>query len=220
MLLTDEIEAVLTNNGLVKHSSSVGICEPKSNALGRGHVDYSYKCSNLTVSDGVITVNRVADNSGDSSYNCVNVITTTNQSCLGPVKMPGYVYTDSFSGCVFYLYQNVRHVIGVHAHQGLDDVKTTERYGPFKLKKRVINAQVRKEYGPTEYMATLALKRLCRHETRGQLTDEEKVGSQGALAFLSCVELTHATTFLYSYVLRPGEGYRVLRLVNKFVDRY
>ncbi len=219
MLLTDEIEAVLTNNGLIKHTSSVGIREPKSNALGRGHVDYSYKCSNLTVGAGVITINRVDDKSGDSSYNCVNVITTTNQSCLGPVKMPGYVFTDNFSGCVFYLYRNVRHVIGVHAHQGLDAVQTTERYGPFKLFKRQINAQVRKEYGPTEYMNSLALKQLCRHETRGELTDEEKVGARSFLAFLSCVELTYATTFLYSYTNGEG-GYKVLRLVHKFVDRF
>ena len=83
----------------------------------------------------------------------------------------------------------------------------------------MINSQVRKEYGPTEYMGTLALKQLCRHETRGELTDQEKVGSQGALAFLSCVELTHATTFLYSYIGGP-KGSQVLRLVHKFVDAF
>ena len=217
MLLTDEIEDVLTNKGLVKLTTSIGTAEPETNNLGLGHVDYLYKKTNLTVSDGVIKVNRVSNDAGDSSYNCVNVITTTNKSCLGPVRMPGYVYTDNFSGCVFYLYQNARHVIGVHAHQGLDTVHTTERYGPFKLFKRMINAQVRKEYGPTEYMTMHARKQLCRHETRGELTDEEKTGGRNFMAFLSCVELTQATTFLYVY--SGGlEGNRVVRLVHKFVD--
>lgn len=219
MLLTAQIERVLRNKGLVKLTSSIGPEGPQTNALGQGHVDYQYKTAILTAGDGVITVNRQSNDAGDGSYNCVNVITTTNQSCLGPVRMPGYVYTDNFSGCVFYLYKNVRHVIGVHAHQGLDTVRTTVQYGPFKLFKKQINAQVRKEYGPTEYMNMLALKQLCRHETRGELTDEEKTGGRNFLAFLSCVELDRATTFLYSYA-GGLEGNRVGRLVHKFVDHF
>jgi hypothetical protein len=219
MLLSDEIEKVLTNKGLVKLTSSIGTAEPETNNLGMGHVDYLYKKTNLSVSEGVITLNRVSNDAGDRSYDCVNVITTTNKSCLGVVRMPGYVYTDNFSGCVFYLYKNVNYVIGVHAHQGLDTVHTTERYGPFKLFTRVVNAEVRKEYGPREYMNILALKELCRHETRGELTDEEKTGGRNFLAFLSCVELSHATTFLYVYS-GGMEGNRVVRLVDKFTDEF
>ena len=219
VLLSDEIEKVLTNRGLVKLTTSIGAVGPETNALGSGHVDYLYKKTNLLVTDGVITINRVSNDAGDASYNCVNVITTTNFSCLGPVRMPGYVYTDNFSGCVFYLYANARHVIGVHAHQGLDTVQTTERYGPFNLRKRIVNSQVRKEYGPVEYMALHARKQLCRHETRGELTDGEKTGGRNFMAFLSCVELNRATTFLYVYS-GGVEGNRVVRLVHKFTDEF
>lgn len=218
MLLTDEIENILSNKGLVKLASSIGPSGPITNSLGSGHVDYQYKVANLTAGEGVITVTRVSNEAGDLSYNCVNVITLTNHSCLGTVRVPGYVYTDNFSGCVFYLYKaTALHVIGVHAHQGLDAVQTVVRSGPFNLKKKIVNAQVRKEYGPAEYMATLGKKPLCRHETRGQLTDEEKTGGRNFLAFLSCVELSKATTFLYSYA-GGLEGNRVGRLVDKFVD--
>jgi hypothetical protein len=111
-------------------------------------VDYQYRNVNLTVSEGVITLTRVSNDAGDKMYNCVNVITTTNQSCLGPVRIPGYVNTADFSGCVFYLYSDgPKHVIGVHVHKGLDTVQTTVKYGPFKLFKKVISSQVRKEYG-------------------------------------------------------------------------
>jgi hypothetical protein len=219
-MLTDEIEAVIRNRGIVKLTTSIGVLGPMTNALGSGHVDYQYKCCNLTVGEGVITLNRVANDVGDSSYNRVNVITLTNHSCLGPVRVPGYVYTDNFSGCVFYLYKGTAfHVLGVHAHQGLDTVQTVERYGPFKLKKRIINNQVRKEYGPQQYMTTLAKRELCRHETRGQLTDEEKTNGRSFLAFLSCVERDKATTFLYSYA-GGAEGNQILRLVDKFVDEF
>jgi hypothetical protein len=218
MLLTDEIETVLNNKGLVKLTTSIGPAEPKSNALGSGHVDYQYKKTKLSVSDGVITINRLANDTADGLYDCVNVITNTNKACLGPVQIPGYVYTDSFSGCVFYLYKNAGQVIGVHAHQGLDTIHTTEKYGPFKLFTRIINSEVRKEYGPAEYMATLAHKQLCRHETRGELTDGEKT-AKNFMAFLSCVELNQATTFLYVYS-NSGEGSRVVRLVHKFVDAF
>jgi hypothetical protein len=217
MLLSAEIENVLTNRGVVKLTTSIGVAEPETNGLGLGHVDYLYKKTNLSVSDGVITVNRVSNDAGDGSYNCVNVITTTNKSCLGPVRMPGYVYTDNFSGCVFYLYKNAHHVIGVHAHQGLDTVRTTVQYGPFKLFSKKIKSEVRKEYGPREYMTMHARRELCRHETRGELTEQEKTGGRNFMAFLSCVELAQATTFLYVY--SGGlEGNQVVRLVHKYVD--
>jgi hypothetical protein len=220
-LRTVEIEAVIRGGGLVKLTSSIGPTGPQTNEKGKGHVDYSYKTCNLIVGEGEITLNRVSNTAEDTTFNSVNVITTTNASCLGPVRIPGYVYTDNFSGCVFYLYkEDATHVIGVHAHQGLDTVQEEVRYGPFKLFKKMINREVRKEYGPQEYMKALSKAKLCRHETRGQLTDEEKTGGKRFLAFLSCVELDSATTFLYSYEGRGLEGNRILRLVDKFVDEF
>lgn len=218
-----EIENIIRNHGLVKLTSSIGYgVEPATNALGSGHVDYQFKNCNLTVGDGLITLNRVADKADDSTFNCVDVITNTNTACLGRVKIPGYVFTADFSGCVFYLYRDdATHVIGVHAHQGLDTIRTTKKYGPFKLFKKKINAEVRKEYGPQEYMAVKAKRMLCRHETRGEMTDEEKDMSRARhfMAFLSCVELDGATTFLYTYA--PGEGgNRISRLVHKFEDEF
>jgi hypothetical protein len=221
-LKTAEIESILDNKGLVKSASSIGFgVDPGSNALGEGHVDYQFKNVNLAVGEGVITLTRVGNKAADTEFNCVDVITTTNMACLGAVKIPGYVFTADFSGCVFYLYRgDPTHVIGVHAHQGLETVQTTKKHGPFKLMKKVINQEVRKEYGPAEYMDTRAKKLLCRHETRGELTDQEKTGgTRHFMAFLSCVELDRATTFLYVYA-GGAEGNRVTRVVHKFVDEF
>lgn len=222
MLKTAEIETILNNNGLVKTTSTIGYgIEPASNNLGAGHVDYQYKNCNLTVGENLITISRVADKADDTSYNCVDVITNTNKACLGKVRIPGYVFTADFSGCVFYLYRDdATHVIGVHAHQGLETVRTTKKYGPFKLFRKQINQEVRKEYGPSEFMALKAKKMLCRHETRGEMTDMEKTGgTRHFMAFLSCVEYDGATTFLYTYAPGPG-GNRVARVVHKFEDEF
>jgi hypothetical protein len=217
MLKTAEIESVLTNKGLVKTASTIGFgIEPMTvAALREGHVDYQYQNTVLTVSEGAILLTRMGDKAADTTYNWVNVITNTHKSCLGAVRVPGYVFTADFSGCVFYLYRDdATHVIGVHAHQGLDVVQTTKKYGPFKLMRKVINAEVRKEYGPSEYMATRGKKLLCRHETRGEMTAEETTGaSKHFMGFLSCVELNQATTFLYVYVSGSG-GNRIVRLVH------
>src|SRR5262245_10387269 len=99
-MLTKEIAQVLANKGLVKLATKTVPCEPCTNKDGKGHVDYLYKKTELSVAPGVITLTRVANDAADSAYDCVNVITNTNKSCLGVVRMPGYVYTDNFSGCV------------------------------------------------------------------------------------------------------------------------
>lgn len=224
MLETDKIEAILTNKGLIKMASKIGFGhEPASNALGQGHVDYQYQNTELTVGPGVITLTRVEDKADDTTFNCVNVITNTHKSCIGAVRTPGYVFTADFSGCVFYLYrQDANHVIGVHAHQGLEPVQTTVKYGPFKLMKKVINSSVRKEFGPTEYMGALAKTQLCRHETRSEMSKAETEGeTRHFMAFLSCVELNKATTFLYVYARDDAaQGNRVARLVHKYVDNF
>src|SRR5262245_37563251 len=61
-LKTDEIEAVLTSGGLVKVTSSIGYgVEPCTTGEDEGHVLHYYKNCNLTVGDGLITINRVAN---------------------------------------------------------------------------------------------------------------------------------------------------------------
>jgi len=218
MLKTGEIAEILSNKGLVKLASNIGPKEPGSNSLGEGHVDYQFKNMLLTVAPGEITLTRVANDAADTSFDCVNAITNTNRSCLGTVRIPGYVYTDNFSGCVFYLYRgDSNHVIGVHAHQGLDTVSNTIQSGA--LKGVTINKEVRKEYGPADFMLRGGKTLLCRHETRGELTEAEKTGGRNFLAFLSCVEVDKATTFLYSYA-GGAEGNRVGRLIHTYEDKF
>jgi hypothetical protein len=220
-LLTNDIQAVLSSNGLVKMTSEIGAVEPGSNAMCNGHsnMDYQYKRISLSVdlASNSITLKRVANDA--AVYNCVNVITTTNTACMGDVGLPGYVYTDNFSGCVFYLHKSgPNQVTGVHAHQGIDNtISKTISAGP--MKGMVIDSDVIKEYSPKNYMLVKNNKELCRHETRSVLTFEEKNGGRNFLAFLSCVENNKATTFLYSYA-GGMEGNRVGRLIETYVDNF
>ena len=217
-LSTSKIGRILKHNGTVVITSSLtGPMEPDTNNLGSGHVKYLEKKMNLTVTDGTITLTRVSNDAADNEFNCVNIITNTNAACLGDVKIPGYVYTDSFSGCVFYLYRkDSNHVTGVHAHQGLDSVTQTIGSGIFKGMS--ISKDVRHEYGPQDYMLQRTKKQLCRHETRSVMTDLEK-SQMCFLAFLSCVERHKATTYLYCYKSQQN-GNKVGRLVETYVDRF
>lgn len=217
-LLTEEIRSAITNKGLVVITTALSkAAEPGSNAEGSGEVDYQFKRNQLTVAGDTVTLTRVANDASADTFNCVNIITNSGKACLGDVSIPGYVYTDSFSGCVFYLYQKGPTLVtGVHAHQGLETVSQAISGGA--LKGMVINKEVRQEFSPQSYMVQKGRRMLCRHETRQVMNDTEK-GQMCFLAFLSCVELDKATTFLYCY--KPSaEGNKIVRVIDTYVDNF
>ena len=208
-LLTTEIESVLSSGGLVKFPS-LSDAGRVSTETGDMVVQNSYSKHNLTVDPGakIITITGLAEKTAD--YNCVNIQTIDSVSAIGPVKIPGYVYTGNFSGCVFYLYKTgTDEVTGVHAYNGEVDVPQ-KRF----LRKTKINKVVR-EFGPGDFYTRNIAQQLCRYPTRGELRLGKVIGDpagEDSLNFLSCVERTKATTFLFS-MKGTMEGVRVKRLL-------
>lgn len=215
-LLIGDIRTILNNKGLVKFDSTLdGRVDLIETATGDKVVETSYTKNRLTAStgDNTITITRVANDKKYAEYNCIDIRTIDQVSAIGRVKAPGYVYTGNFSGCVFYVFQNKtgdRELIGVHAYNGLV-TKSTWRF----LRKPKIT-RVPKEFGPKDYFSRHPAKQICRYPTRGQL--DVTVG-EISLAFLSCVEATSATTFLFS-VLQDKEGARVGRVIQEFEADY
>jgi len=208
-LLTKQIQTVLSSGGLVRFPNMANAGRTAT-ATGDAVVQNSYSKHNLTVdtTTNTILLTGLADTAAD--YNCVNIQTIDSVSAIGPVKIPGYVYTGNFSGCVFYLYKTgPNEVTGVHAYNGVVTT-TTKRF----LLKPKINKVVR-EFGPTDYYTGKPAAKLCRYPTRGELLTGAFIGDPGAedsLNFLSCVEGTNATTFLFS-MKSTTAGVRVKRLL-------
>jgi hypothetical protein len=208
-LQTDEIRTVLEQKGLLKFGTMLlyhakNITEGVKDAV----VDNNYTKMELEVDSGsnTITLTRVPNDSPVN--NAVNIQTIDAYATIGKIRTPGYVYTGDFSGCVFYLYKTgPGEVTGVHAYSGSQPVET--RVGFFRKKK--INMVVR-EFGPTDYFTRNPATQICRYPTRGEI---DIMGGEMSLAFLSCVERTSATTFLFS-VVNSKEGARVRRLLRTY----
>lgn len=64
------------------------------------------------------TISMSGVNEDNRSANTVNVVFEDGCATMGSVTKPGLIYSDSFSGCVFYLYKEpLGHLIGVHANR-------------------------------------------------------------------------------------------------------
>jgi len=215
-LLTEEIRTVLSSGGWMRFP---GLQDAGriSTSTGDQIVQNSYSKHKLTVntSANVIMFTGVPETSTD--YDCVNVQTIDAVSAIGPVGIPGYVYTGNFSGCVFYLYKTgTDEVTGVHAYNGEVDVPK-KRF----MRKTKINKVVR-EFGPGDFYTRKVAKQLCRYPTRGELSLGKVIGDpagEDSLNFLSCVERTKATTFLFS-MKGTKDGVKVMRLLATYEANY
>jgi len=218
-LLTAEIKAILEDpNGLVNFSNPSGV-KPITTSTGDAIVENSYTKNRLTVdSDNkTITITRVAADTTDN--NCVDIHTIDAVSAIGPVKIPGYVYTGNFSGCVFYLYKTgVDEVTGVHAYNGYVNKGVKPFFGKPKIT-RVVH-----EFGPKDYYKRNIGTKICRYPTRGELQLGAVIGdptAENSLNYLSCVEKTRATTFLFSFQSGDAsKGARVGRLLATHVKDF
>ena len=206
-LLTTDIATILGAKGLVKFASGTGDSKMIDTNTKDQVVQNCYTKLRLTAStaDNIITMTRVDNSSVDN--NCIDIRTIDSVSAIGAVTLPGYVYTGNFSGCVFYLYKTgANEVTGVHAYSGMVTTTIPPRHFWNKAK---VNSVVR-EFGPADYYTRNPAQVICRYPTRGQL---DIMGGEISLAFLSCVEKTSATTFLFS-VRQDKEGARVGRLLE------
>ncbi len=207
-LLSADIRSILNAGGLIRFRSNVvggsGLINTGINDL---IVDRNFAKVTLTASvgDNTITMTREANDSTTS--NGVNIFTVDAMATVGSITTPGYIYTGDFSGCVFYLYKTGTEVTGVHAYNGSQPV--TKRVGV--LRKKVIT-QVVREFGPVDYFNRNAGQLICRYPTRGQM---DLTTGESSLSFLSCVDNTTASTFLFSVQTSP-EGARVKRFLQGY----
>lgn len=64
------------------------------------------------------TLHMTGTTDSDNAANAVKVVFEDGCATIGSVLPPGIIYSDSFSGCVFYLYRGgVGHIYGVHANR-------------------------------------------------------------------------------------------------------
>jgi hypothetical protein len=210
-LVTDQIRTILQNKGLISFVNSGTVEIGKiTTGINDAVVDNNYTKLNLSANtgDNKIVMSRV--NNGSNKFNGVNIFTVDGFANTGTITAPGYVYTGDFSGCVFYLYKNAgNQITGVHAYSGL--FKETATKGRFFWKKKIINEVVR-ESSPVDYFTRNPGTQICRYPTRGEINI---LGGEMSLAFLSCVERTTATTFLFA-VKNSAEGARVMRVLHEY----
>ncbi|MBN8891514.1 MAG: hypothetical protein J0H91_14605 [Rhodospirillales bacterium] len=208
-LLTADIRTILQNGGVISFPSTVtGGTGLVNTGIVDQVVDNNYSKVNLTadVVANTITLTRVSNDS--TTNNGVNIFTVDVMATVGAINPPGYIYTGDFSGCVFYLYKTgPNQVTGVHAYSGSQPVTT--RVGVFR--KKVVN-QVVREFGPTDYFTRNPAMMICRYPTRGEM---DLSTGERSLAFLSCVDTTTATTFLFTVANSPG-GARVVRMLSAY----
>lgn len=205
-LLTNEIKTILTARGMITYPTNEAFGAAPNGSLTDDPAvegNFTYITVTASVGDNTITITREKDNG--LTKNGVDVQTLDGRSVIGTADIPGYVYTGNFSGCVYYLYKTApAKITGVHAYSGM--VSETSRKG--LLRKKVIN-QVVREFSPQGHFARTGGQLLDRYETRGEV----RPGEEDNLAFLSCVERTTVTTFLFSTKRIPG-GSRVVRLLR------
>jgi hypothetical protein len=209
-LQADDIHAIVTSGGLVTYKP-VGCVGENTMGASTGDdplIAESYYKLKVEVSraDNTIKLSRLSKTVAE--WNGVDIRTEENRCIMGPITPPGYIYTDEFSGCVFYLYRTGGQVMGVHAYSGLK----REYDKPKKGKAPKIINEVVREYSPTDHYTRNPGTLICRYPTRQQLRVQD---GENYLAFLSVVDRTAAMTFLFAYRNTP-EGRRITRLVDDF----
>lgn len=160
------VRYVLSQKGAVinfnsgPHTSALNVKGAKADLINKIMYNY-YPCSTHLDFKG-ITFTGVPDSSPQA--NAANVAYEADWATLGLVDAPGYIFTDSMSGCAFYLYRGFGDsVAGVHASR-----------------------QSGKLMDPTPYFQARASKPLYVWDSLGKLTGPMQ-GCFGAV--LCCVDL-------------------------------
>jgi hypothetical protein len=118
--------------------------------------------------DVKVAVNNVSE--GD--VNGVKVFYDTSAG-VGPIKAPGYIYSDTFSGCVFYLFRGDGDTVyGVHAPRSSG-----------------------KLFDPTMYFRSLGAKLLYYFDTMGHFTTPGQVSMDTQGRVLACIGNRKITVF-------------------------
>lgn len=117
-LQTADVEHILYNGGDLKFAK--GGREPSWGGAGQGdgksRVWMGFYMATTQVNRLASTITLTATGDDDPHADAVHAAYEDGWAKIGSITAPGYVYTDSMSGCVFYLYRGaLGEVHGVHA---------------------------------------------------------------------------------------------------------
>jgi hypothetical protein len=181
----DSIRTILNGRGTVKFGNPTGL--KQHSAAGEGvrqqpnvtpyRIWTGYFMCKLTANTIGNAIEMLAKPDDDKEANAVNVVYEADWAKIGDIMAPGFVYTDSMSGCVFYLYRGiVGDIHGVHASR-----------------------QSAKLIDPTQYFTQRGGKELYKWDSLGLLTGT-LAGSFGAV--LCCVD--EAQIDIFAFALKAG----------------
>ncbi|AZZ92578.1 hypothetical protein EUZ85_18355 [Hahella sp. KA22] len=112
---------------------------------------------------------------GPEGADAVNIKYRDRQATFADLEAPGYIYSDSFSGCVFYLFRGpLGYLHAVHAYRGGGRLAD-----------------------PTEYFKARGGKLLYKWDSLGMLTQDELMSYQTG-AVLACVSRDTIDVFAFA----------------------
>ncbi len=129
---------------------------------------------------------KVVGTKNSKTANAVNVLYTSKQAAFADIEAPGYVYSDSFSGCVFYLFRGpLGYVHAVHAYRG--DGQLAD---------------------PSSYFTQRGAKLLYKWDSKGAMTDAELMRFEVGTV-LACINKTEIDVFVVT-----TKNKKILRLIE------
>ena len=110
------IKRILQGGGELRFNKTSTGAPSHGNVKGdaKAKVWPQYFMAKSAIGQNDITLTQTGEQ--DATANTVNVVYEADWANCGAIEPPGYVYTDSMSGCVFFLFRGaIREVHGVHA---------------------------------------------------------------------------------------------------------
>ena len=138
----------------------------------RGDLVDDYFDAKVELGESEVIVKGLPNHQG---ANAVNVVYRPQYATFADLEAPGYVYSDSFGGCVFYLYRGpLGYIHAVHA---------TRRDG--------------KLADPTQYFKARGGKLLYKWDSLGQMTNQELLNYEVGTVF-ACIGRDRIDVFAFT----------------------
>jgi hypothetical protein len=180
-----KVQQIVQSGGRIwfDHSSSKEVSNQIiKKPVPNGMVD-KYHLAHVEISGKDI---KVAGTTDEKIANAVNVLYTSKQAAFADIAAPGYVYSDSFSGCVFYLFRGpLGYVHAVHAYRGDGTLAD-----------------------PSTYFNQRGGKLLYKWDSKGAMSDKELMSYQVGTV-LACIDKVDIDVFVMTTKNR-----KILRLIE------
>jgi hypothetical protein len=126
------VDTILTGNGTIRFRRPIPDRPADWGGVASSLIDHVgpnfYPCkATINVAGNTIELRTVAEH--DTTADAVNVVYEGAWARYGDLQSPGYMYSDSFSGCEFFLYPGFAGAVtGVHASKESGKVVDPSQY--------------------------------------------------------------------------------------------